>query len=101
MSTLKLTIELEPAPRLLLIGSAGGMRLVEDNLKVLGLTRIDLILPPPYDKYLRGFRHRRLGHTILVFGWQLFTNIFPRRPPQGFKWEDLATQLRPMATPPY
>lgn len=101
VATLRMVVNLDPAPRLIVVASASGKRLMEKHHADFGLAPVTRQDPPPYDTYLRQYVHIKSKRNIMTFGRQLFAGNFAMNTPAEFSHAGLASLLRPLAEPAY
>lgn len=101
VATLRMVVNLNPAPRLIFIASASGKHLMDEHHEDFGLAPVARRDAAPYDAHFRQYVHLESGRNIVTFGRQLFAGNFAMNTPAGFSHADLAGLLRPLAGPPY
>ena len=101
VATLRMIVNLNPAPRLIFIASSAGMNLLKIHHQSFGLTPVFHPAPLSINAYLQTYRHGASGRTVVTFGRQMFAGNFAMNTPAGYTPQLLANFLRPLANPTY
>lgn len=97
-SSLRMALTLDPAPRLIFVGSPLGARLTAQLAPGLGL---NLVPNPendaaPFDQIKR-YQHAKTGAKVMTFPRQVFAGRLADERPNGFTWSGLAAKMRDFA----